>query len=114
MLEKVLNFLNKEIGEPLDKIKVIIYGAFCEQPPVGLIKTIEMAGCYIVNDDLILGSRWIQGDVKDDSDDPLIALSEAYLNKSALSSAVYSVNNPRFECRRGDFCRSEFLRSCTS
>ena len=97
MLEKVLDFLQKEKGEPLDKIKVIIYGAFCEQPPVGLIKTIEMAGCYIVDDDLILGSRWIQGDVKDDTDDPLTALSEAYLNYSAISSAVYSVSNPKGE-----------------
>ncbi len=97
MLEIVLDFLNKETGEPLDKIKVIIYGAFCEQPPVGLIKTIELAGCYIVNDDLILGSRWIQGNVKDDTDDPLTALSEAYLNMSALSSAVYSVNKPKGE-----------------
>ena len=95
MLKKVFDFLSEETGEPLDKIKVIIYGAFCEQPPVGLIKTIEMAGCYIVDDDLILGSRWIQGDISDDTDNPLKALSEAYLNNSTFSSAVYSVNNPK-------------------
>jgi len=97
MLEKVLLLMNEEVGEPLDKIKVIIYGAFCEQPPVGLIKTIEMAGCYIVDDDLILGSRWIQGDVEDNTDDPLKALSEAYLRKSTFSSAMYDVNNPKGE-----------------
>ena len=97
MLEVVLDFLNKEKGEPLDKIKVIIYGAFCEQPPVGLIKTIELAGCYIIDDDLILGSRWIQGDIKDDTDDPLKALSEAYLKNSTFSSSMYDVNNPKGE-----------------
>jgi benzoyl-CoA reductase subunit C len=26
-------------------------GSFCEQPPLGLIKTLERAGCYIVDDD---------------------------------------------------------------
>lgn len=97
MLKNVLDYLKEAKGEPLDKIKVVINGAFCEQPPVGLIKTIEMAGCYIVNDDLLLGSRWIQGDVKDDTDNPLLALSEAYLNQSTFSSAVYSVNNPKGE-----------------
>jgi len=97
MLAKVLDFLGEESGEPMDKIKVIIYGAFCEQPPVGLIKTIELAGCYIVDDDLILGSRWIQGDIKDDTDDPLTALSEAYLKKSTFSSSMYDVNNPKGE-----------------
>lgn len=97
MLEGVLDFLKNEKGEPLDKIKVIIYGAFCEQPPVGLIKTIELAGCYIIDDDLILGSRWIQGDIKDDTDDPLKALSEAYLNNSTFSSSMYDVNNPKGE-----------------
>lgn len=97
MLEGVLDFLNNEKGEPLDKIKVIIYGAFCEQPPVGLIKTIELAGCYIIDDDLVLGSRWIQGDIKDDTDDPLKALSEAYLKNSTFSSSMYDVNNPKGE-----------------
>ena len=38
-------------------------GAFCEQPPLGLIKTIERAGCYIVDDDFLLGNRFLAGDV---------------------------------------------------
>jgi benzoyl-CoA reductase subunit C len=95
ILEKTLSFLKNEVGEPMDKIKVIISGAFCEQPPVGLIKTIEMAGCYIVDDDLLLGSRWIKGDVEENTDDPIGALSEAYLRRSTFSSSIYSVDNPK-------------------
>ena len=89
--EDLIKFFNADAK----KIKVIISGAFCEQPPVSLIKTIEMAGCYVVDDDMILGSRWIEGDVNDDTDDPLNALVEAYLTKSTFSSSVYDINNPK-------------------
>ncbi len=97
ILEKTLAFLQNEVGEPMDKIKVMISGAFCEQPPIGLIKTIEMAGCYIVDDDLLLGSRWIKGDVEENTDDPIGALAEAYLRNSTFSSSIYSVDNPKAE-----------------
>jgi len=97
ILESILGFIQEECGEPMDNIKVIISGAFCEQPPVGLIRTIEMAGCYIVDDDLLLGSRWIKGDIEDATDDPINALADAYLNKSTFSSSVYSLDNSRGE-----------------
>ena len=95
ILEKVYEYIQQEVGEPMDKIKVIISGAFCEQPPVSLIKTIEMAGCYVVDDDIMLGSRWIEGNVNADTDDPLNALVEAYLTRSTFSSSVYDINNPK-------------------
>lgn len=95
MLEEVHTLIQNDIGKPMDNIRVVILGAFCEQPPAALIKTIEMAGCYIVDDDLLLGSRWIQGDVDSYSDDPLNAIAEAYLEKSTFSSSVYDVGNPK-------------------
>ena len=95
ILEQVVEVISEERGEPLDNIRVVISGSFCEQPPIGLLKSIEMAGCYIVDDDLMLGSRWIQGDVDDKSDDPLGAIVDAYLTKSTFSSAVYDVGNPK-------------------
>ncbi len=97
LLEETFDSIQTDLGEPMDKIKVVISGAFCEQPPIGLIKTVEMAGCYIVDDDLMLGSRWIQGDIADDTADPLGAIVEAYLNRSVFSSAVYDVDNPKGE-----------------
>ena len=43
-----------------------INGSFCEQPPLGLIKSIEMSGCYIVDDDFMLVTRWLLDDVPAD------------------------------------------------
>jgi benzoyl-CoA reductase subunit C len=95
ILEQVLEHLQEERGEPMDNIRIVINGSFCEQPPVGLIKSIEIAGCYIVDDDLMLGSRWIEGDVDAETDDPIGALVTAYITKSTFSSAVYDVGNPK-------------------
>jgi benzoyl-CoA reductase subunit C len=95
MLEQVLNHIGKERGEPMDNIRIVVSGSFCEQPPIGLIKSIELAGCYIVDDDFMLGSRWIQGAVKENSGNGIRALTDAYLHQSTFSSAYYDVGNPK-------------------
>lgn len=95
ILTQVIDLLEEDSGEPMDNIRVVISGSFCEQPPIGLIKSIEMAGCYIVDDDFMLGSRWIQGAIDDTSEDPLGAIAAAFLQKSAPSSAVFDAGNPK-------------------
>ena len=45
----------------------------------------------------MIGSRWIEGDVDEDSSDPLGSLADAYLNRSIFSSSVYSVDNSKGE-----------------
>jgi benzoyl-CoA reductase subunit C len=96
LLEEVINkIIDTERGEPMDNIRVVVNGSFCEQPPIGLIKSIELAGCYIVDDDFMLGSRWIQGDIADDTDQPLVTLAKAYIEQSTFSSAYYDVGNPK-------------------
>lgn len=95
ILEEVLDLLQTDFGEPMDNIRVIISGSFCEQPPIGLIKSIEMAGCYIVDDDFMLGSRWINGDINNNSNDPINELVDAFLTQSGPSSALYDVGNPK-------------------
>jgi len=97
ILKEVLEHINKERGEPMDKIRVVITGAFCEQPPVGLIKTIEMAGCYIVDDDLLSGSRWIQGDITNGISNPVEAIAKSYITKSRYSASVYSIGSGKGE-----------------
>ena len=71
-----------------DQTPVVVTGAFCEQPPLGLLKTLERAGCYIVWDDLVLGARWIRGDVETGGD-PIHNLSEAFLHRSVDNASRY-------------------------
>jgi benzoyl-CoA reductase subunit C len=71
-----------------DNARVVINGSFCEQPPLALIKSIEMAGCYVVDDDLILVTRWLLDEVPSDGN-PLQELSRAFLHRSASTAAKY-------------------------
>lgn len=71
-----------------DNARIVLTGAFCEQPPLALIKSIEMAGCYIVDDDFMLVTRWLLDDVPADGD-PLVELSKAFLHRSASTAAKY-------------------------
>ena len=71
-----------------DNSRVIVVGAFCEQPPLGLIKSIERAGCYIVDDDFILGNRFLTNDVSLEGD-PVRALAEAFVRNDLRSSVLY-------------------------
>jgi len=71
-----------------DNARIVLTGAFCEQPPLALIKSIEMSGCYVVDDDFMLVTRWLQGDVPADAD-PLDELSKAFLHRSASTAAKY-------------------------
>lgn len=75
-------------GRPRDNARVVVVGAFCEQPPLGLLKTIERAGCYIVDDDLLLGNRLIRGRVPADAD-PVVGLARALLHQHRESSILY-------------------------
>ncbi|MFI5309712.1 MAG: benzoyl-CoA reductase subunit C [Gemmatimonadales bacterium] len=76
---------------PRDNSRVVVVGAFCEQPPLGLIKSIERAGCYIVDDDFLLGNRFLTHDVPTDGD-PVRALAEAFIRNDMHTSVLYEIN----------------------
>jgi benzoyl-CoA reductase subunit C len=63
---------------PLDQARVVLSGSFCEQPPLGLLRTVERAGCYVVDDDLVQIHRFFRGPIRTDGD-PLTRLVEAFL-----------------------------------
>lgn len=71
-----------------DNCRVILTGMFCEQPPVNLIKSLELSGCYVVDDDLMLITRWLIDDVPT-SGEPLHNLSQAFLHHSEATAAKY-------------------------
>ena len=77
-----------------DNARVVVTGSFCEQPPLGLLKTLELAGCYVVADDLALGRRWPDADV-DETGEPLHALSEGFLKHSPPTAARYEPDGDR-------------------
>lgn len=73
-----------------DNVRVLVRGAFCEQPPLGLIKTLEGAGCDIVDDDFQLGLRYIDGAIAcGPTDDPLDALATAFLRRGQATASRY-------------------------
>jgi len=71
-----------------DNARVVLTGVFCEQPPLTLIKSIELSGCYIVDDDFMLVMRWLLDEVPA-TGDPLQELSKAFLHRSASTSSKY-------------------------
>lgn len=104
LLEQICSHINKDIGHEQDKVKVVVSGAFCEQPAIGLIRAIEEAGCYVVDDDYMLGSRMILGEIDSTTNKPLEAISNAFLKQSQYSSSIYDVHNPK-EFRLADIVK---------
>lgn len=96
MLEAKLAEVQTRTAKSRDSIRIVIEGSFCEQPPLDLIKIIEQAGCYVVEDDLTLGRRWFTADV-DAGRDPIDALADAYMNQSVYSSVRHDFRKPRFK-----------------
>lgn len=81
-----------------DNCRVVVSGVFCEQPPLNLIKSIELAGCYVVDDDFILVTRWLLDEVPTEGD-PLVNLSDAFLHHSESTAAKYEPN----EAEKGQY-----------
>jgi len=77
-----------ETRQPMDQARVILAGSFCEQPPLGLIKTLERSGCYIVDDDFVQVHRWLTDEVSTEGD-PIDALVDAFLTKTMASPTRY-------------------------
>jgi benzoyl-CoA reductase subunit C len=93
LLREVLDLLRERQVRPRDKPRVVFLGGFCEQPPLEMIEAIEDA-CFIVADDLMLGQRWITGDVPEEGD-PVWALAESYIERSASSPVQYDARKPK-------------------
>ncbi len=78
-----------EVDRPeRDNVRVIVSGAFCEQPPLNLVRALENSGCYIVDDDWVLGARYLLGDVNLDGD-PFENLARAYLSRTVRTASRY-------------------------
>jgi benzoyl-CoA reductase subunit C len=93
LLQTYLQLVRDSDRKPVDDARVVITGAFCEQPPIGLLRTLERSGCAVVDDDLQLAARWL-GDTVSEEGDPIEALSSAYLSYDGQTASRY--------CRDGE------------
>jgi benzoyl-CoA reductase subunit C len=93
-LDALLTGLSARDARPRDRLRVVVEGVFCEQPPLGLLEVLEEAGCYIVEDDLLLGWRWYTADVGGEGD-PFERLAAAYVNRAVASSTRHESREHR-------------------
>jgi benzoyl-CoA reductase subunit C len=93
LLQVVLPQIEARPAHPQDRIRVVFEGGFCEQPPLDLLRTISRF-CYLVDDDLLIGLRWIQEDVRQEGD-PLLNLAESYLERSTYSPVQHDLRKPK-------------------
>ena len=93
LLRYVLPLIDARPARQQDRIRVVYEGGFCEQPPLDLIRAIGRS-CYVVDDDLLIGLRWILEDVPGDGD-PLFNLAEAYLERSSYSPVPHDLRKPK-------------------
>lgn len=93
LLQTVLPLLEKRKARKQDRIRLVFEGGFCEQPPLDMLRTVGRS-CYVVDDDLLIGLRWILEDVEA-GDDPLGALAEAYIEKSSYSPVQHDLRKPK-------------------
>ena len=93
LLQQVIPLLRSRRVRKQDKPRVVFEGGFCEQPPLDLLRVVAQS-CYVVDDDLLIGLRWIQDDVATDGD-PLLSLADAYLNKSSYSPVQHDLRKPK-------------------
>lgn len=87
MMKEALATWRARQNRSQDRIRVIVEGSFCEQPSVELLLTIEESGCYVLNDDLLLGQRWFTEPLPLDGD-PLEALARHIMGR-CVPSAVH-------------------------
>jgi benzoyl-CoA reductase subunit C len=83
LLRRALPLIRARTGKSQDKIRIVFEGGFCEQPPLELLSVLQDV-VYVVDDDLLIGLRWLVEDVPT-AGDPLENLAEAYIESSSYS-----------------------------
>jgi len=93
LLTRLLPRIRERDARKQDKLRVVFEGGFCEQPPLDLLREISHF-CYVVDDDLLIGLRWILEDVPT-AGDPLDSLAGGYLDASSYSPVQHDLRKPK-------------------
>lgn len=92
-IEALIPMIRTRSAMVQDKMRVVLEGGFCEVPPIDLLQTVSRS-CYVVDDDLYIGLRFITADVTVGAD-PVKDLAEAYLEKSSYSPVQHDLRKPK-------------------
>jgi len=93
LLEAVLPMIAARPAREQDKMRVVFEGGFCELPPFEMLQAVSRS-CFVVDDDVYIGLRWLLGDVSS-AGDPLANLAHAYINNSSYSPVQHDNKKPR-------------------
>ena len=93
LLARALDAVRHRNQRAKDKPRIVFVGGFCEQPPLEMLETID-DNCYVVDDDLLIGLRWITDDVPE-SGDPIWALAESFVERSAASPVQHDARKTK-------------------
>ncbi len=93
LLKSVLPLLRERAIKQEDRIRIVFDGAFCEQPPLDLIRMLGRSS-YVVDDDFLIGMRYLLDDVPADGD-PFANLADAYIHHSSFSPVQHDNLKPK-------------------
>lgn len=93
LMRTVLPMIKKRQAKQEDRMRVVFEGGFCEQPPLDMIRTLGRS-CYVVDDDFLIGLRWLTEDVKTEGD-PLHNLAYSYIETSSYSPVQHDLRKPK-------------------
>ena len=107
LMNYVLPLIEASENQKDDRLRVVYEGGFCEQPPLDLVRLIGRSA-YLVDDDLLIGLRYILEDVPV-AEDPLQDLAHAYIEQSTYSPVQHDLRKPkekmlvnRYEAAKGE------------
>jgi len=114
LLGDALLEIRARASRPMDKMRILLLGSFCEQPPLALLKAIEDAGCYVLDDDLALGLRFLDAPMAANGD-PVRSLAQAFVH-NAMNSSVCHTRAPRNDwlIARAEELRVDGVLFCTA
>lgn len=92
LIELVLPMVRNRVARRHEKMRVVLEGGFCETPPFDFLQAVSRS-CYVVDDDLYIGLRWLQSDVET-AGDPLANLADSYLFESSYSAVQHDDQKP--------------------
>lgn len=95
LLRQALPLIGARENKPQDKLRMVFEGGFCEQPPLEMLSVLQDVA-YIVDDDLLIGLRWLTEDVPT-AGDPMQNLAVAYFESSSYSPVQRDPRKPKEE-----------------